>query len=126
MTSVVTVHGHEALSKALKEKSSNAYVVFYADPDENSMSWCPDCRNADPVLRRHLSRLPSDAQVIFCYVGDRPQWKDQNNSFRTDPVYKLTSVPTVINMATKDRLVEGQCIEDKLVKTFFSNGEDSV
>jgi len=118
MAKIITVTGHDALTSTLKE-NPNSYVVFYADPDANSVSWCPDCRNAEPVLK---SNFPSDAVIVYCYVGDRPTWKDQGNAFRTDTAYALTSVPTVINMQSGKRIVESQCIKESVVKAFFASG----
>ena len=118
MPTIITVTGHEALASALKNNPRVTYLVFYADPDGSSVSWCPDCRYAEPVLQKHF---PSNSVIVYCYVGNPRAWKDRGNVFRTDLTYALTRVPTVIHVRTGQRLVEGQCAKEDVVKAFFAS-----
>jgi len=116
MANITTVNGLEALNNILKDKPT-PFIVFYADPEDSKISWCPDCSNAEPILQKYY---PKDAEIVYCYVGDRPTWKSKENVFRTHEKFALTSVPTVIDMKSGKRIVEGECSKEDAVKKFFS------
>ena len=116
MPTIITVKSHEALASALKDNPHVTYIVFMQTPV--GVQWCPDCRYAEPVLQKHF---PSNSVIVYCYVGNPRAWKDRSNVFRTDLTYALTRVPTVIHVRTGQRLVEGQCVKDDVVKAFFAS-----
>ena len=76
-------------------------------------SWCPDCVTAQPVVE---STLEKDVKVptnyLYVGVGDRSFWKDQSCIFRTSPLTKLKSVPTLFKWGCMENRLE----EDKLFK----------
>ena len=120
----VHVEGLDNYKKAADEhKGKVIFVLFSGSTDSEGNNWCPDCVAADPVIQKCLSSAPDDAVFIHCGVGDRTFWKDQTNSFRTDPELKLKSVPTLIVLGKSQRLEEEQCAKEDLVKMLFS-GED--
>ncbi|KAL3319758.1 hypothetical protein Ciccas_001551, partial [Cichlidogyrus casuarinus] len=62
-------------------------------------SWCPDCREADPVVKKVLAQTCPDLLMLSIEVGDKRAWRDDWNPFRTDPLFKLTNIPTLIRFA---------------------------
>jgi len=118
MANIKKIEGYDLVQAELKNTSDeNLYLVFYANVDGKKISWCPDCVKADPVLKKHY---PKDSKVLLCYVGERSEWRDFDNAFRTDSFFKLTSVPTIINKKTNARLVEAECYDEEKVQAFFS------
>ncbi|KAF9921981.1 ribosomal 40S subunit protein S24B [Linnemannia zychae] len=101
---------HVAVEKAIKEhKGSDVFVYFYASIDPNTgKSWCPDCVTAGPVVEDYFSKL-DNVVLIDAPVGDRAKWKDPNHFLRSDPVIKITAVPTLVHWNTKSQLVENDC-----------------
>ncbi|XP_052824539.1 thioredoxin domain-containing protein 17 isoform X2 [Octopus bimaculoides] len=75
---------------------------------------------ADPVIKRNMKQLPSDAIFIHCNVGDRTFWKDQNNVFRKDSKLRLTAVPTLLKFGHPNQLKEEQCMKDDLIQMLFT------
>ena len=60
----------------------------------------------------------SKTPVNFLYVGvgDRTFWKDQSNIFRTSPLTKLKSVPTLFKWGSpENRLEEEKCAKPDFV-----------
>ncbi|GMP41883.1 hypothetical protein CsSME_00011828 [Camellia sinensis var. sinensis] len=46
-------------------------ILFLADKDPStSLSWCPDCVRAEPVIYKQLEALPDDVALLQAYVGD--------------------------------------------------------
>ncbi|KAK7322629.1 hypothetical protein VNO77_26018 [Canavalia gladiata] len=72
-------------------------VLFLADIDPaTSLSWCPDCVRAEPVIYKKLEASSEDIVLLRAYVGDRPTWRNPAHPWRVDPRFKLTGVPTLI------------------------------
>ncbi|XP_033747754.1 thioredoxin domain-containing protein 17-like [Pecten maximus] len=108
-------------TKAKEHKGKTIIALFSGSVDAEGKNWCPDCVAADPVVSRNLSNAPEDAVFIHCGVGGRDYWKDKNNVFRTNPQLKLKCVPTLMKLGKPNRLEEGQCADDDLVKMLFSD-----
>ena len=76
-------------------------------------SWCPDCVTAQPVVESTLEReVKVPTNYLYVGVGDRSFWKDQSCIFRTSPLTKLKSVPTLFKWGCMENRLE----EDKLFK----------
>ncbi|GLT87773.1 hypothetical protein SLE2022_058350 [Rubroshorea leprosula] len=104
-------------SEASKNKAN--LVLFLADKDPStSLSWCPDCVRAEPVIYKKLEASSDDVALLRAYVGDRPTWRNPNHPWRVDPRFKLTGVPTLIsweNDTIKGRLEDHEAhLEDKI------------
>ncbi|XP_038054847.1 thioredoxin domain-containing protein 17-like [Patiria miniata] len=99
------------------------FILFCGDKDASGNSWCPDCVDAEPVVTAGLASAPDDAVFIYCCVGDRAFWKDQQNGFRTNNKVKLSAVPTLLKWGTQKRLVEEECKKPDLVKMFFEDDD---
>ncbi|XP_070572597.1 thioredoxin domain-containing protein 17-like [Ptychodera flava] len=121
MVKKVNVEGLDAFRAKIKEyeKTDYLYAYFSGSKGEDGKSWCPDCVAAEPVVEKHLASAPEDAVFIYCSVGERNFWKDQNNGFRKDPTLRLTGVPTLLRVGKPQKLVEGELMKDDLVKMFF-------
>jgi hypothetical protein len=101
------------------DTSKKVFLLFTALKDEDGVSWCPDCNEADPVLTANLKYLTPDSEFLTCYVGEKALWKNQDNEFRKDPEFKLKCIPTIIQWKTNKILSENQCATDELVKMLF-------
>lgn len=80
-------------------------------------SWCPDCVVAQPIVESTMEK-ESKTPINFLYVGvgDRTFWKDQSNIFRTSPLTKLKSVPTLFKWGSpENRLEEEKCAKPDFV-----------
>ncbi|XP_044493112.1 thioredoxin-like protein Clot [Mangifera indica] len=94
-------------------------ILFLADKDPStSLSWCPDCVRAEPVIYKTLEASPDDIALLQAYVGDRPTWRNPQHPWRVDSRFKLTGVPTLIrweNDTIKGRLEDHEAhIENKI------------
>ncbi|KAG4947735.1 hypothetical protein AAZX31_15G253500 [Glycine max] len=94
-------------------------ILFLADNDPaTSLSWCPDCVRAEPVIYKKLEASPDDIALLRAYVGDRPTWRNPQHPWRVDPRFKLTGVPTLIrweNNTVKGRLEDHEAhLENKI------------
>ncbi|KAK3023986.1 hypothetical protein RJ639_044143 [Escallonia herrerae] len=83
-------------------------ILFLADIDPStSLSWCPDCVRAEPVIYKKLEASSDDVALLRAYVGDRPTWRNPQHPWRVDSKFKLKGVPTLIrweNDSVKGRL----------------------
>ncbi|XP_028799636.1 thioredoxin-like protein Clot [Neltuma alba] len=94
-------------------------ILFLVDKDPaTSLSICPDCSRAEPVIYKKLESASDDIALLRTYVGDIPAWKNPQNPWREDSRFKLTSVPTLIRWekdTIKGRLEDNEAyIEDKI------------
>ncbi|OWM64859.1 thioredoxin-like protein Clot isoform X2 [Punica granatum] len=104
-------------SEAPKHRAN--LILFLADKDPStSLSWCPDCVRAEPVIYKKLEVSSDDVVLLRAYVGDRPTWRNPQHPWRTDPRFKLVGVPTLIrweNDAIKGRLEDNEAhLEHKI------------
>ncbi|GFZ00659.1 thioredoxin superfamily protein [Actinidia rufa] len=59
------------------EKNKSNLILFLADKDPStSLSWCPDCVRAEPVIYKKLEASSDDVALLRAYVGDRPTWRN--------------------------------------------------
>ncbi|CAH9085512.1 unnamed protein product [Cuscuta epithymum] len=107
------------IAEAPKNKAN--LILFLADPDPStSLSWCPDCVRAEPVIYKKLeaSSANDNVALLRAYVGDRPTWRNANHPWRADPRFNLKGVPTLIfweNNTAKGRLEDHEAhLENKI------------
>ncbi|XP_057511512.1 thioredoxin-like protein Clot [Actinidia eriantha] len=92
------------------EKNKANLILFLADKDPStSLSWCPDCVRAEPVIYKKLEASSDDVALLRAYVGDRPTWRNPHHPWRVDSRFKLTGVPTLIRW--EDEAIKGR-LED--------------
>ena len=71
-----------------------------------------------------MKYLKKTDTFITVYVGEKAEWKDKQNVFRTDKRFLVTGVPTLLQYNTQKRLVEPQCANSNLVKMLFEEDDD--
>ncbi|KAI4371055.1 hypothetical protein MLD38_019331 [Melastoma candidum] len=72
-------------------------ILFLADKDPSTtLSWCPDCVRAEPVIYKKLEASPDNIALLRAYVGDRQTWRTPSHPWRNDPRFKLKGVPTLV------------------------------
>jgi len=90
----------------VKHPPTKTVLIFYASIVDGKM-WCRDCRDVEDLVKKTFESNNEWLGVII-YVGDRPTWRDSNNTFRKE--WGLTGVPTLVTLNTNGkeerRLVE--------------------
>jgi thiol-disulfide isomerase/thioredoxin len=100
ITSVVAVQNTLSPSEFSKKMQSveaefpgkPIFVIFFAEKT-NGISWCPDCRRAEPVVAAALEQLcPNSVLVVFNVK--RSEYKNlPDYSYKQEPIF-VKSVPT--------------------------------
>ncbi|CAH0604928.1 unnamed protein product [Chrysodeixis includens] len=126
MVTKVDLNGYDEFKRyadALDPKRKKVIFYFSGTKLDNGTSWCPDCVEAEPIVKTFMSQLKKD--VIFGYVdvGDRPTWKDMNCPFRTDPRLKLMVIPTIVVWKGVQRLEGSQCTKVDLLQMLFEDDD---
>ncbi|XP_072943605.1 thioredoxin domain-containing protein 17-like [Epargyreus clarus] len=100
-------------------------VLFYFTGSKlaNGNSWCPDCVEAEPIVKAFLSELQKEAIFVYVDVGDREYWKDKACPFRTDSRTRLMVIPTIIKWKGVQRLEGSQCNKVDLLRMLFEDEE---
>lgn len=95
-------------------------LIFMANDDpETKQSWCSDCAKAKPIIEEAMEDLRHPS-IVYVLVGSRDEWKRDNNPFKLHE-FKVTNVPTVINLRNNARLVESECFERDKLRGLFNN-----
>ncbi|XP_073099330.1 thioredoxin-like protein Clot [Elaeis guineensis] len=99
-TTDTTVSDFEEVFERFKSENSQnqlKFLLFLADKDPStSLSWCPDCNVAEPIIYEKLKASEEDVVLLRAYVGDRPTWRNPSHPWRIDPRFRLRGVPTLI------------------------------
>ncbi|XP_059057094.1 thioredoxin domain-containing protein 17-like [Achroia grisella] len=122
MVSNVEIKGFDEFAKYTDNIDPNGPPVFFYFSGEKTAdgnSWCPDCVEAEPIVRAYLTELKKS--VIFAYVdvGNREYWKDKACPFRTDSRTRLMVIPTIIKWKGVQRLEGEQCSKRDLLQMLF-------
>ncbi|XP_010265834.1 PREDICTED: thioredoxin-like protein Clot [Nelumbo nucifera] len=99
-------------------------ILFLADKDPStSLSWCPDCVRAEPVIYKKLEASSANVALLRGFVGDRPTWRNPNHPWRVDSRFKLKGVPTLVsweNGAITGRLEDHEAhVEHKINSSLY-------
>ncbi|XP_045445356.1 thioredoxin domain-containing protein 17-like [Melitaea cinxia] len=126
MVTQINIKGFEDFVKYTDTIDRNGPpVVFYFSgsklPDGNS--WCPDCVEAEPIVKAYLSELNKNIIFVYVDVGEREYWKDRACPFRTDSRSKLMVIPTLIKWGSVQRLEGSQCGQRDLLQMLFEDDE---
>ncbi|GAB0100481.1 Thioredoxin domain-containing protein 17 [Sergentomyia squamirostris] len=121
----VKLKGYEALLAYIDKlgvQDENINVYFTGSKDEKGVSWCPDCNEAEPSVRKALDKAPENSHFIYVDVGDRAFWKDPKNPFRTDKNIHISVIPSFIRWKNPQRL-EGvdQLSKEDLLEMFLTD-----
>ncbi|EEA27221.1 hypothetical protein TMatcc_004499 [Talaromyces marneffei ATCC 18224] len=107
------------------DSNSPFFISFHASRDPNTGApWCPDVRAALPPLEAAFS-TDTAPRVAFIEVGQRPEWKDPKNVYRTK--WNVHSIPTLIRYERVDgtvkevgRLEEAEILDSKRLKDLIN------
>ncbi|KMT18693.1 hypothetical protein BVRB_2g028180 [Beta vulgaris subsp. vulgaris] len=120
---------NEVFNKFKEEAANNKanLILFLADKEPStSLSWCPDCVRAEPVIYKKLEEAGENVALLRAYVGDRPTWRTPSNPFRIDSRFQLKGVPTLIrweNDAVAARLEDHEAHIDSKISALLSESK---
>ncbi|XP_013195804.1 thioredoxin domain-containing protein 17 [Amyelois transitella] len=122
MVTMVQLKGFDEFNKYALDIDPNGPPIFFYFSGEklpDGRSWCPDCNDAEPIVKSYLGELQKS--IIFAYVdvGDVTTWKDKACPFRTDKRTKLMVIPTIIRWNGVQRLEGEQCSKRELLQMIF-------
>ncbi|KAK6836903.1 hypothetical protein PG990_014366 [Apiospora arundinis] len=93
------------------------FLLFIASKDPaTGQSWCPDVRASLPHIEAAFAA--NDAPTVaFVEVGQKPEWRERNNVFRTK--WNVNNVPTLARFEqVKGKVVEkGRMTEDGIMNS---------
>ncbi|XP_026812603.1 thioredoxin domain-containing protein 17-like [Rhopalosiphum maidis] len=116
------------LMKTLEESKQQIFVIFTGTPNESGESWCSDCVEADPVIKKqieHNEEYLSDTNIVYAQVGKREEWKNNNdNPFKLDKRIRLQFLPTLLKWGTLHKLQVEECLKPDLLNMIFEDTED--
>uniref|UniRef100_A0A8C5UWG2 Thioredoxin domain-containing protein 17 n=1 Tax=Microcebus murinus TaxID=30608 RepID=A0A8C5UWG2_MICMU len=73
----VCVSGFEEFSRAVEQYNGKTiFAYFTGSKDDEGKSWCPDCVQAEPVVREGLKHVNEECVFIYCQVGEKPYLKN--------------------------------------------------
>ncbi|KAI5713080.1 hypothetical protein M8J75_013607 [Diaphorina citri] len=104
---------------------SKIFVYFTGEKMSTGESWCPDCVKAEPFVQEYLTKNESKLKIghlIIVDVGNREQWKDKNNSFRT--VFNIQNIPTIIRWKGPQKLSGEELCDESILALLFEDQED--
>jgi thiol-disulfide isomerase/thioredoxin len=61
------------VEKALAENKRPFCYLFASREASTGASWCPDCRNSDPIIHKAIAKVPN-AVLIEIPTGDRQMY----------------------------------------------------
>lgn len=89
-------------------------LLFLADREpSSSLTWCPDCNVAEPVIYEKLESLGKDVVLLRAFVGDKPTWRDPAHPWRVDPRFSLKGVPTLLLWDASKGAAKGRLEDDE-------------
>ncbi|QKX61770.1 uncharacterized protein TRUGW13939_08926 [Talaromyces rugulosus] len=108
------------------DSNSAFFIAFLASRDPSTgQPWCPDVRASLPHLTAAFSG-DTAPQVAFVDVGQRDEWKNPSNIYRTD--WKVSGVPTLVRYERVDgrvkdvgRISEVEILDKKQFSTFIKS-----
>jgi thiol-disulfide isomerase/thioredoxin len=83
----------QLLRKSFASEEFN-FVLFYGNPTETEVSWCPDCRPAHTDYERFVQNYHGKAHFHTVPIGPREEFNANNPFVKNSPF--LEAVPTLI------------------------------
>jgi len=81
-----------SLRESFRSEEFN-FVLFYGNPTDTEISWCPDCRTAHVDFMRFAKDYDGTARFHTVPVGSREEFNRDNPFLRDVP--HLDAVPTL-------------------------------
>uniref|UniRef100_A0A8D2JJC6 Thioredoxin domain-containing protein 17 n=1 Tax=Sciurus vulgaris TaxID=55149 RepID=A0A8D2JJC6_SCIVU len=73
----VSVSGFEEFNQAVEQhQGKTIFAYFTGSKDAEGKSWCPDCVEAEPVVREGLKHISEGCVFIHCQVGEKSYLKN--------------------------------------------------
>ncbi|KAI6203667.1 DNA mismatch repair protein Mlh1 [Aphelenchoides besseyi] len=117
---IVDVTGYDETKKILGVMSEKRIFVYFrgSTNSDTQKSWCPDCVKCDANVNAVLRN--DDHESLICNVGFKEEWKDPENPFRKDEKLKVTSIPTLLDLSTGERITDmDELAKPEVVKNFL-------
>ncbi|CAK1545136.1 unnamed protein product [Leptosia nina] len=127
MVTILKIKGFEEFVSFTDSIDPNGPIVlfyFTGSKMENGKSWCPDCEEAEPIVKTFLTELKKNVTFVFVDVGEREYWKEKTCPFRTDSRTRLMVIPTIIKWKGVQRLEGSQCNNRDLLQMLFEDDDD--
>ncbi|KAF1949184.1 DUF953 domain protein [Byssothecium circinans] len=115
-----------ATQLSLPNANAPLYLIFISSkhPD-TGLPWCPDVRAAMPNVEAAFS-APDAPHLAIVEVGQKPEWKDTTNVFRTK--WNVQAIPALVRYERKvdgavgdvGRLVEGELLDQSRIEGFIA------
>lgn len=96
----------------------NHFLIFFSSRVDGKM-WCPDCVAVEQLVNETFAAESSPPAAIV-YVGQKAEWKSQDNAFRKDP-WHLTAIPTIVRLNDAGEEISRLVEDDFLDPTKFSS-----
>lgn len=119
----VVVHGAEEARKYLVNHKHGQLFLLYMSDKENEKYWCPDCEMAKDIVYNSFENAKKGSILLEIRVGNRDYWKNPENEFRTDSLFYVDNIPTIMRYDGNNRsshfLSENSCRDQKLLDFVF-------
>uniref|UniRef100_A0A5S6R3S4 Thioredoxin domain-containing protein 17 n=1 Tax=Trichuris muris TaxID=70415 RepID=A0A5S6R3S4_TRIMR len=89
----------------------NIYVLYCGSKGQQGYSWCPMCVALEQYIKNLAHYMPQETLLIYAEVGTVEQFRDPDNHFRNVCRVKVTTVPTLQNWRTDERLINNECFD---------------
>ena len=119
----IFLHHHnynEGVKNLLKSKK-NFFVFMYGSHDSKGISWCSDCRYAEPNINLIKGIIASKEKEKEIYFINIPIDKEKKPFYKNDIILKLSHVPTLIyfeNGKEIRRIIQDDMFDKKKVVDF--------
>ncbi|CAL3968608.1 hypothetical protein PZA11_004635 [Diplocarpon coronariae] len=113
----------EALLRSSATAAKPCFVVVYASLGADGMSWCGDCRDAEPFVTRKFA--DSEDVVRIVYAGQRDEWRSADNQWRQAP-FSVRYLPTLVKVTGDGRweqLVEADVSNQEKLDAFVGGAQ---
>ncbi|GKZ51771.1 hypothetical protein AbraIFM66951_007076 [Aspergillus brasiliensis] len=104
------------------------FLVFISSADPSTgQAWCPDVRAAWPKIVEAFSGQDDESpRVGVVEVGQKPEWKDPQNPYRTR--WGVNCIPALVRyqrastgVLETGRLVEGEILDQERLSEFIGS-----
>ena len=75
----------------------------------------------EEVLKSFKAKFNPTGYLLKVDVGNRDEWKNKDNHFRTDPAVKISSIPTIVLWGTPKRLSEESILDEENLHMLFED-----